>query len=568
MTFKHKLSHRLARLRVSVALLALLPVAACTEGDLGSLAPYESMTLAGKRDFSISPKSVVVESGKAVNFKSSSDNPEAVKWTTTGGTISSDGAFISSTEGDFLIVSRVSLSGGEKVDTARVRVVRQQADRDLTVSPRSAELLPGQSVHFSVTATLSDGSTTEAKVNWKVSGGEVDQQDNYIAGQVPGTYPLVAFIPSAGVADTVLVTIKPSTRRMVRLLLAPATAAVVTGGVVMYAATAQYEDGGTEPAWAEFSATGGTISPNGQEATYTAPNTTGTYTVTAKTPDGTMTASGEVSVTSSGGDKAEEPVATQPDPVTQPSSPTPISSDEILFYDDFASGNLSRTMNGWSWSPANVSIVSGFSKDGNVGHSARFNFAGSSDMSEDAWSELRFKVGTPDLREVWATFWVYYPSGTESPYRGPKFVHRNASPTNNKFFKLYENYDTGYLMSSTSTWADSSTGNGFLVPNWRNGTGVVQHYWTAKTPWENVRGQWIKLEVYTKAASAVGAADGIMQYYKDGQLVVDIRNVDGYQLMGENEWKAGYLFGWANSGFTDTTYAYISNVTFSRSRLR
>jgi hypothetical protein len=53
----------------------------------------------------------------------------------------------------------------------------------------------------------------------------------------------------------------------------------------------------------------------------------------------------------------------------------------------------------------------------------------------------------------------------------------------------------------------------------------------------------------------------------DGAAVVDMRNVDGFQALGENIWKQGYLLGWADSGFSTTSYAYISNVTFSTGRM-
>jgi hypothetical protein len=62
-------------------------------------------------------------------------------------------------------------------------------------------------------------------------------------------------------------------------------------------------------------------------------------------------------------------------------------------------------------------------------------------------------------------------------------------------------------------------------------------------------------------------ADGVMQYYRDGIAVVDAQNLTSWQNLGQNVWKEGYLLGWANSGFSELTYAYISNVTFSTTRL-
>ena len=60
---------------------------------------------------------------------------------------------------------------------------------------------------------------------------------------------------------------------------------------------------------------------------------------------------------------------------------------------------------------------------------------------------------------------------------------------------------------------------------------------------------------------------GEIQYFRDGVMVVDLQNLTTWQNLGDNTFKEGYLLGWANSGFTETTFAYISNVTFSTARL-
>ena len=355
MTFKYKLSHRLALLR-SALLLVVLPVLGCNEGDLGSLAPYDNIELAGDRVASISPKAVVIEADKPVKFKSSSESPESVKWTATGGKITPEGTFTSTSEGDFLVVSSVSLSGGERTDTARVRVVRSEDDRQLTISPRSAELVAGQPAHFTVATTLADGSPTDMKVNFKVSGGEIDRLGNFVAGAVPGTYMLIAFSPGSGLADTASITVRASTRQIVRLLLAPATAAVAVGGSVKYVASAQYQDGSTEPVAASFTAGGGTISPDGQ---YTAGNTGGEYKVTARTPDNQFEASAAVSIASEPvaapveSPAVEQPVASTPvtevDPGSYPNQPSGLASFMRVGFDPLAQRTTS--CNSWLKGP-------------------------------------------------------------------------------------------------------------------------------------------------------------------------------------------------------------------------
>lgn len=265
---------------------------------------------------------------------------------------------------------------------------------------------------------------------------------------------------------------------------------------------------------------------------------------------------------------ASSPTPTLTTPFLTPTITTTAPSG-ALFSDDFTAGNLSKSVNGWSWSGVWVDVVPGFAKFS--GNAARFTFKGNPSTADtaDAWAELRFKVGNANLKELWVTYYLYYPSGIEANPRGPKFLHRTVSgSTNNKFFRLYENYDVGYLMYGAHTWADGATGNGYLTPDRRDATGYTQHYWDQHIPWETDqdRGKWLKIEVHCKAASGPGKADGVLEYFKDDLPVFSRSDLDSYQSLGQNVWKEGYLLGWANSGFSQTTYAYISNVVFSTTR--
>jgi hypothetical protein len=342
------------------------------------------------------------------------------------------------------------------------------------------------------------------------------------------------------------------------MVLAPAAAVVIADSSQQYVATATYDDGSVGPAAVSFRVNGGgSIDSKGK---FTAGETAGTYEVSATASDGSTQANTPVSVAA--------PTPTTPAPPTTTSTS---SSSGILFSDDFSSGNLSKTANGWSWSPAWVDVVNGFSKDGNMGHSARFTFKGSADTSADAWSELRFKVGTGDLKEVWVTYWVYYPNGQEAVYRGPRFLHRGGTlgPTNNKFFRLFHTYAAGYLETGLDTWADGG-GDGSMVGEAKTATirsGEILRDTRIPAEIDAYRGRWLKIEIHTRAASAPGVADGLLEAYRDGERIISRPTLDIYPSLGDNYFREGYLFGWANSGFDSTTYAYISNVIFSRERL-
>jgi hypothetical protein len=107
----------------------------------------------------------------------------------------------------------------------------------------------------------------------------------------------------------------------------------------------------------------------------------------------------------------------------------------VLFGDSFESNNLSFAQNGISWiSNASVDVTSAIAKTGT--RAARFRQGDSGN-----WAELRFG-GLANLPEVFIQFYIYYPSGTESPSVGPKVVVTGT--LNDKFFRLWGAKDADY----------------------------------------------------------------------------------------------------------------------------
>ena len=75
-------------------------------------------------------------------------------------------------------------------------------------------------------------------------------------------------------------------------------------------------------------------------------------------------------------------------------------------------------------------------------------------------------------------------------------------------------------------------------------------------------GQWIEWIVRYKVAGPTND-NGILQMWKNGVLVVDVDSIPNYSSLGNNYYERGYLMGWANSGFDETTIFYIDNIVFS-----
>jgi hypothetical protein len=274
---------------------------------MSSVSPFDQLGNGGSASGSVSalsPKAAVVETNKALRFSSSPD----VSWSSTGGKMSSDGTFSSSITGSFLVVGH----GKTKTDSARVTVVNANQPRLISVSPRQVQLTVGQTVQFTDSVTLPNGTPTTLDVVWSSDGGSVDKFGNFIAGTVPGTFSVIASAPSAGVADTAVVTVTPVVRHIVQMFLAPAAAVLLADSSTQYVATAQYDDGTVGPAMVSFGVSGGgSIDSKGR---FTAGQTAGTYAVTATVADGSVRVSTPVTVTSPTGAVASTAVPSSEHP--------------------------------------------------------------------------------------------------------------------------------------------------------------------------------------------------------------------------------------------------------------
>jgi len=143
------------------------------------------------------------------------------------------------------------------------------------------------------------------------------------------------------------------------------------------------------------------------------------------------------------------------------------SDASTLFFDDFSSGDFSKSNANFSWGGrTNVAVISGFSRAGNTGQCVRFNFGNTANQL----SELRFCFGpTNDTTgatalhhpEVWLRYYIYFPTGNESPFVGPKAVNANAS--NNKFFRCFALPESDYPRYGASFYRGAGYGLGSVA---------------------------------------------------------------------------------------------------------
>lgn len=239
------------------------------------------------------------------------------------------------------------------------------------------------------------------------------------------------------------------------------------------------------------------------------------------------------------------------------------------FYDNFESGDLSHTESGFGWNgtssgpaPDGKPVVStDIARSGS--HSVKFTF-GAGGAGDDAWSELRYILGR-NMTDVYIQWYQYFPNGTEG--LGPKWVHRQDYPDNNKFLKLWADSYTSYTVTTGVSTRSKSNGDSVIYTDYgTNQTGGVGQFGAAQDSVgidDSRRGRWVKFQWHIKAATSANN-DGVIQMWVDDQLVLSNTNLPLYPSGGVgNYFRNGYIMGWANSGFSQTSVTYIDDVTIS-----
>lgn len=228
---------------------------------------------------------------------------------------------------------------------------------------------------------------------------------------------------------------------------------------------------------------------------------------------------------------------------------------DVIFKDDFETGDLTHTSSGAKWgSKTNVSVSGAQARTGN--YAAQFVFAGNTSLAAnaDAFAELRFDLGRT-TEELWIQFSMYVPTN---------YQHRNAeSSDNNKLFRLWGADYSDAEKIGFSTWptvdgystarADWSRDNGGLGPK----GALCDAFITASD-----LGKWMTIRIHLDAATETQG--GTLQLWKNGALVINNDGtVDSYWASNIHAYRYGYLLGWSNSGFTQTTNMYIDDVVFA-----
>jgi hypothetical protein len=241
-----------------------------------------------------------------------------------------------------------------------------------------------------------------------------------------------------------------------------------------------------------------------------------------------------------------------------------------FFTDGFESGDFTHKENAAGWVAANSGVNDSMTVSTDMAHSgsfsAKFHFSGSSDLADDAWSELRYQLGPDGYPEWYLSYYMYLPSN---------YVIRNATGTDNT--KLGTVWGDTYSVDGRFNVEIEGPGAGVSIRKKRSApypytqaaceNGVLT--WGPNTPtWTGIlatRGTWTHWEYHFKMDT--GAGDGEYQLWINNVKVLEETNIN---VIGSPctpyYMKNGYLMGWSNSGFDQDTDVYIDDVVFSTTR--
>jgi Putative Ig domain len=245
----------------------------------------------------VSPTTATISSGGAQQFSATVQGTSntAVNWSTSLGSISSDGLFTAPTVTSNTSVTVTAKSAADPTQNASafVTVVPPLTPVSVSISPTSASLASGGSKQFTA---LVQG-TTDTAVTWASSAGTISSSGMFTAPVV--TANATVSVTATSVADSTkkaTASVSLSAAPSITVSVSPSSVSMPPGDTQQFIAAVQ----GTTNTAVSWSSTAGTISSSGL---FTAPTvwSTTTITITATSAaDSTKEASASVIVSAGG----------------------------------------------------------------------------------------------------------------------------------------------------------------------------------------------------------------------------------------------------------------------------
>src|SRR6266571_5347341 len=301
MTFKYKLSRRLALLKDRWVLLsvtthaAALAVGACARPVTGPQAPNSPVVRIVTLPDSVTLNPSDMRQFVAYGRTQAGDSvPVAVSWSASGGTITGGGLYTADTVAGSYTVTATATSPSTAVSGSAV-VKNPGPLSQIVLNPTTAFAVVGGTVQFTSYGKRKNGDSVAVSVVYAATGGNVSATGLYTAGRSSGSYSVIASQSRGTLADTALVSI--SAVPVASVTVSPAAASLPAGQTVQLAAVTRDSAGnvltGRTVTWTTTNSGVATVSATGLVAGVA----TGSATVTANSEGKSNTAA--VTVTTS-----------------------------------------------------------------------------------------------------------------------------------------------------------------------------------------------------------------------------------------------------------------------------
>ncbi|BBM82488.1 hypothetical protein [Candidatus Uabimicrobium amorphum] len=200
------------------------------------------------------------------------------RWKATGGNIDSNGMFYAgSIPGTYIVEARNNRGTS---GTATININRTYIS-DVEVLPKSAVLSPGQTQQFTLRAYGRDGKLVNVYPSWSATGGVIQPNGVYQAGNITGDYKLNATVENFSL--NVQIKIRHQ-KRLVRIEIAPSYVKLSPGQTFQFNINGYDQYGKTVPLRKiNINSTGGRINSKGL---YVAGQRSGNFSVEISTPQG------------------------------------------------------------------------------------------------------------------------------------------------------------------------------------------------------------------------------------------------------------------------------------------
>jgi uncharacterized protein YjdB len=240
MTFKHRLSRRLALVRVTATVAVLAVVASCDFlPDPSGLQVAQIVIVPGSTTVQPDQDYQFVGYGRTVVGDSVA---VALVWSTTRGTISPSGRYVAdSLEGDYEVRATLAQPEADATVSSGTSKVRVRRLAQLLVTPAAATLRTQGTQPFAAYGRLNGGDSVPVAVTWAATGGSISSAGLFNAGLTPGEYAVTATGKGFSTAATVTLTNIP----VASLSVTPASATLSLGSTQQLSAVTKDSAGNT-----------------------------------------------------------------------------------------------------------------------------------------------------------------------------------------------------------------------------------------------------------------------------------------------------------------------------------